>query len=61
MREPEQPRRQTMTASEARQNWSEVLDSVLHGRVRVVIEKDGTPTAAIISAEELDRLERIEA
>lgn len=51
---------QVMKASEARQQWSQLLNSVFRGRTRVVVEKSGIPVAAVISAEDLDYLTKIE-
>jgi prevent-host-death family protein len=55
MRERE-PMTQTMKASEARQNFSDVLNRVFRRETRVLVEKSGIPVAAIISAQDLDRL-----
>lgn len=46
---------QIMKASEARQQWSQLLNKVFRNQTRVVVEKSGIPVAAVISAEELDR------
>jgi prevent-host-death family protein len=60
MREHE-PRTQIMKASEARQQWSEVLNKVFRKETRVIVEKSGIPVAAIISAEDLARFTQLEA
>ena len=60
MREQE-PMTQTMKASDARQQWSQILNSVFRGETRVLVEKSGIPVAAIISAEDLKRFTSIEA
>lgn len=60
MRERE-PMTQTMKASEARQQFSQLLNQVFRGETRVVVEKSGIPVAAIISAQDLERLARFEA
>lgn len=60
MRERE-PMTQIMKASEARQNFSQVLNQVFKGEKRVLVEKSGIPVAAIISAEDLQRLSQLEA
>src|SRR5918997_1647891 len=52
---------QTIKASEARQQWSELLNKVFRKEARVIVEKSGIPVAAIISAEDLERLTRLEA
>ena len=60
MREQE-PMTQTMKASKARQEWSQVLNRVHQGNTRVVVEKSGIPVAAIISAKDLERFKALEA
>ena len=59
MRERE-PVTETMKASEARGQWSEVLDRVYRKESRVLVEKNGIPVAAIVSAGDLEQLRRIE-
>ncbi|MBI4494177.1 MAG: type II toxin-antitoxin system Phd/YefM family antitoxin [Chloroflexi bacterium] len=59
MRERE-PMTQTMKASEARQNFSQLLNKVFRRETRVIVEKSGIPVAAIISAQDLERLNRLE-
>ena len=51
---------QVMKASEARQQWSQILNKVFRGQTRVVIEKSGIPVAAVISAEDLQRFTQLE-
>ncbi len=52
---------QTMNASKARQEWSQLLNRIQRGDDRVVVEKSGVPVAAIISPTDLERLKRYEA
>ncbi len=59
MREP-QPMTQTMKASDARQHFASVLNRVFRKETRVVVEKSGIPVAAIVSADDLKRLDRLE-
>ena|SRR3990172_2645962 len=59
MRERE-PMTQTMKASEARQQFSQLLNQVFRRETRVIVEKSGIPVAAIISAEDLQRLDQLE-
>lgn len=59
MRERE-PMTKTMKATEARQQFSQLLNQVFRRETRVVVEKSGIPVAAIISATDLDRLSRFE-
>lgn len=51
---------QTMKASEVRKEWSQLLNSVFKDQTRVVVEKSGIPVAAVISAEDLERLTKLE-
>jgi len=50
-----------MKAADVRANWSDVVDRVFRGKARVVVERSGIPVAAVISAEDLDRLSRLDA
>jgi prevent-host-death family protein len=59
MRERE-PMTQTMKASQARQAWSQILNKVFRRETRVIVEKSGIPVAAIISAQDLERLQQLE-
>jgi prevent-host-death family protein len=61
MGEREQPATQTLNASEARRQWSDVLDRVGRHETRIVIEKSGVAVAAIVSTDDLDRLKRLDA
>lgn len=49
-----------VTTSEARGELSEILNRVAYGRERVVIRRRGRDLAAVISVEDLRRLERLE-
>ena len=51
---------QTMKASDARQQWSQLLNKVFRDQTRVIVEKSGIPIAAVISAEDLSRLTQLE-
>jgi prevent-host-death family protein len=51
-----EPITQTMKASQARQEWSQLLNKVFRRETRVIVEKSGIPVAAIVSAEDLKRL-----
>ena len=39
---------QVMKASEARAQWSQLLNKVFRSQTRVVVEKSGIPVAAVI-------------
>jgi prevent-host-death family protein len=56
-----QPSTRTVKASEARQQWSQLLNSVFRREARVVVEKSGIPVAALISITDLEWLERFQA
>jgi prevent-host-death family protein len=57
----ERPVPRTMKASDVRQQWSQVLRAVHRKEARVLVEKSGIPVAAIVSIEDLERLEQLEA
>jgi prevent-host-death family protein len=56
----QRPEVQTVKASDARQQFSQLINEVYRRKTRVLIEKSGIPVAAIISAEDLARFERME-
>jgi prevent-host-death family protein len=60
MIEPE-PMTKTIKASDARQQFSKLLNDVFRTESRVLVEKSGIPVAAIISAKDFQRLARLEA
>jgi prevent-host-death family protein len=60
MQDPE-PMTKTIKASDARQQFSQLLNEVFRRESRVLIEKSGIPVAAIISAQDFQRLARLEA
>lgn len=51
---------ETMNVVEARRSFSEVMARVAYQRQRVVIERKGRPMMALISIEDLHRLETLE-
>ena len=51
----------TVAASEAKRNWSKVINRVVSGEVRFVVEKNGTPVAGIVSAGDVERLAEFDA
>jgi len=55
------PTAQTIKASDARQRFSELINKVFRRETRVIVEKSGIPVAAIISAQDLELLNRLEA
>jgi len=54
------PNTKILKASDARSQWSQVLNQVFRRESRVIVEKSGIPVAAIISAEDLAELTRLE-
>lgn len=56
----EQPLTQTLRSSQARDAWGQILDQVACRETRVVVERDGVPVAAIVSTDDLARLEQLE-
>lgn len=57
---PEPIMTQTMKATEARQQWSRLLNQVFRKERRVLVEKDGLPVAAIVSTDDLRVLQRLQ-
>ncbi len=54
------PATQTMSTTDARQQFASVLNCVFRKETRVVVEKSGIPVAVIVSAEDLKRLDRLD-
>ncbi|HEY8448468.1 MAG TPA: hypothetical protein VIL01_15310 [Thermomicrobiales bacterium] len=54
----EQPPTKTVAALEARQNWSQLLDTVSRREVRVLVEEGSIPVATLVSTEDLMHLNR---
>ena len=54
------PVTQTMSASEARQNLSSIVNRVYSGEERVVIERSGIPVAAFISPRDFEQFQEFE-
>ncbi|RUS97560.1 hypothetical protein DSM106972_082970 [Dulcicalothrix desertica PCC 7102] len=50
----------TITTTEARANFQDVLNRVEHGGERIVIERHGKAAAAIVTVEDFKRLEDLE-
>jgi prevent-host-death family protein len=50
----------TITASMARNNFQDLLNRVGFGRERILVERHGKAIAAVISLEDLKRLEALE-
>ena len=52
---------QTMAASEAKRNWSKIINKAFGGQVRFVVQKHGIPVAGIVSADDVERLAELDA
>jgi prevent-host-death family protein len=50
-----------MKTSEVRSRWGKVVAAVHDGGKRILVEKSGVPVAAVVSANDLARLQRFEA
>lgn len=50
-----------VAASQAKRDWSTVINRAFSGEVRFVVEKHGTPVAGIVSAHDVARLEQLDA
>lgn len=48
-------------ASDARQQLSEILNTVFRQNTRVLVERSGIPVAAIVPASDLERLQHLDA
>ena len=55
------PVTKTIKASEVRQQFSQLINQVFRKETRVIVEKSGIPVAAIVAAEDLARLQELEA
>jgi len=51
---------QIISASQAREQWAQLLNTVYRDQKRIVVEKSGIPVAVVISTEDLKRLTHIE-
>ncbi|HUD44819.1 MAG TPA: type II toxin-antitoxin system prevent-host-death family antitoxin [Patescibacteria group bacterium] len=49
-----------MQASQVRQNWSNILNTIYKENSKVIIEKSGIPVAAVISVEDLKRFTQLD-
>jgi prevent-host-death family protein len=51
----------TMKMTDAKQQFSQVVNTVFRTHQRVLVEKGGIPVAAIVSTEDLERLKQLDA
>jgi prevent-host-death family protein len=56
----QEPMTQTIKASQARQQFSKVLNQVFRKETRVIVEKSGIPVAVIISTDDFSFLKQFE-
>ncbi len=52
--------RQRASVAQAKNTLSSLINRVAYGKTRVVLESRGKPKAALVSTEDLERLERLE-
>lgn len=57
---PQKPATETKTIAEVRGELDEVVGRVRREEIRVILEADGAPAAAIVSTEDLRRLRRFD-
>jgi prevent-host-death family protein len=55
-----EPQTETMKISDVKATLSSLVNTVYRGETRVLIEKSGIPVAALVSADDLARLERLD-
>ena len=51
---------ETVDATDAKRQFDGLLDKVDRQEVRILVEKSGVPVAAIVSADDLRRLDRLD-
>ncbi|HET7034924.1 MAG TPA: type II toxin-antitoxin system Phd/YefM family antitoxin [Thermomicrobiaceae bacterium] len=56
-----QTRTEPMKLSAAKQQFSQVVNRVFRREARILVEKSGIPVAALVSVEDLRRLEQLDA
>jgi prevent-host-death family protein len=56
----EQPTMLTMKISEVKQQLNRLVNQVYRRETRIMVEKSGIPVAGIVSAEDLERLDRLD-
>ena len=52
---------QSLSTEETRECWPDLLARIARNDVRLIVEEDGTPVAAVVSAEDYAVLSRLEA
>ena len=56
----QEPTTQTMKISDVKNKLSSLVNEVYRKETRVLVEKAGIPVAALVSADDLDRLQRLD-
>ncbi len=56
----QQPMTETMKISEVKQHLNRLVNRVYRQETRVMVEKSGVPVAGIVSAQDLQRLDRLD-
>jgi prevent-host-death family protein len=51
---------QTIPATEAKRNWSKLINKAFNREARFLVEKNGIPVAGIVSAEDVERLTELD-
>ncbi len=54
------PTTETMKISDVKQGLNALVNRVYRREIRVLVEKNGIPVAGIVSAQDLERLERLD-
>lgn len=52
---------QTVNISEVRRQWSGLVNRVARRETRILVEKSGSPVAALVSTDDLRRLQELDA
>ena len=50
----------SVSVAEAKNNFSDLLNRVIYRRERIIVSKHGKPVGALISTQDLERLEELE-
>lgn len=52
---------ESMKVTDVREHWSQVVNAVSRRQKRVILEKGGIPVAALLTIDDLERLQRYDA
>jgi prevent-host-death family protein len=56
----QQPTTQTMKISDVKQQLNRLVNQIYRREARIIVEKSGIPVAALVSADDLRRLDRLD-